>query len=164
MEIRNKLSFEDLRGDFGNTLPPSLTDFSHIIQENVVGPAYLYQFDLAVKHIYSSEWKECQALSKCLLDITWEHLNTGHWKDVHITWRHSYTYLSLLKALCEYAISKEGGELCTMAAAVKTCDMGLLMGAPVLDNVLTRIVGKLQRCWAEDNSKFASSQKDGQHG
>ena len=115
-----------------------------IIDKDLLGNACFTMLDIAVNEFFSSNWPRCHHLCKVLLDITWEHLNTGHWKDVAISWRYTYTFVSLLKAVSEYALYKIGGSY-TLKEAIATCDMGLLMGAPVLDSVLTKVVTQLQR-------------------
>ncbi|XP_038064035.1 lysine-specific demethylase 8-like [Patiria miniata] len=92
-----------------------------------------------------------QSLNKSeeLLSYTWEKLNTGHWKDVDIAWRHVYTYASLLKAMgicreCEHEDRTEDAIQASYKKALEACDMGLLMGAPVLDNILSRFARAIQ--------------------
>lgn len=75
------------------------------------------------------------SLSQVLLDKTWEELNVGHWKDVDINVRYLYSFASLIKGLSLYGHKDVG-------RAIKACDMGLLMGAPICDNILSRIVSK----------------------
>ncbi|XP_054849011.1 bifunctional peptidase and arginyl-hydroxylase JMJD5 [Eublepharis macularius] len=86
-----------------------------------------------------SRSRACLRLSNVLLDYAWEKLNVGTWRDVHEDWRRVYAYGCAFKALC----------LCRAGAAwpeaLRTCDLGLLMGASVWDNVLARMVGVLQQ-------------------
>ncbi|XP_067162772.1 bifunctional peptidase and arginyl-hydroxylase JMJD5 isoform X2 [Apteryx mantelli] len=77
-------------------------------------------------------------LGDVLRDYSWEKLNAAPWRDVGKAWRQVYAYGCLFGALAEAA---GGGPL---APAVRLCDMGLLMGASVLDNVLARLVRVLQ--------------------
>lgn len=89
------------------------------------------------------DYGPCIQLCKALLDFTWEKLNTGHWKDVHICWRHVYSLVSLLKGVSEVVIASHGAQSgCDslgLEDAIRTFDMGLLMGAPVLDNILSKL-------------------------
>ena len=128
-----------------NVVPSSKEEFGlGVIDKGLLGGACFAMLDTALDEFFSTNWRRCHDLCKVLLDITWEHLNTGHWKDVAISWRYTYTYVSLLKAVSEYALCKDGGKH-TLKEAIATCDMGLLMGAPVLDNILTKVVAQLQR-------------------
>ncbi|XP_064317340.1 bifunctional peptidase and arginyl-hydroxylase JMJD5 isoform X2 [Phalacrocorax carbo] len=77
-------------------------------------------------------------LGDVLRDYSWERLNAGPWREVSKAWRQVYAYGCLFAALAEVA---GGGPL---APAVRLCDMGLLMGASVLDDVLARLVRVLQ--------------------
>lgn len=76
----------------------------------------------------------CLNNAQCVLDITWEKLNTGYWKDVDIGWRYTYGYASLFKALCLLLDKTKD-----VKDVIKACDMGLIMGAPVLKNILSKI-------------------------
>ncbi|KAM9372444.1 bifunctional peptidase and arginyl-hydroxylase JMJD5 [Phaethornis superciliosus] len=73
-----------------------------------------------------------------LRDYSWEKLNAGPWREISKAWRQVYSYGCLFGALAQVA----GGH--PLATAVRLCDMGLLMGASVLDNVLARLVRVLQ--------------------
>ncbi|XP_015261837.1 PREDICTED: lysine-specific demethylase 8 [Gekko japonicus] len=81
----------------------------------------------------------CLCLSEVILDYSWEKLNIGTWRDVDKEWRRVYAYGCLFKALC---LCHAGG---AVPEAVRTCDLGLLMGASILDNVLARMINILQR-------------------
>ncbi|XP_042250082.1 lysine-specific demethylase 8 [Thunnus maccoyii] len=79
--------------------------------------------------------------AQIILDISWEKLNTGTWRHVDKDWRRVYSYGCLFKvaALCREDPSEE-----RILQAVRTCDMGLLMGAAVMDNILQVLVQILQ--------------------
>ncbi|KAM6114269.1 bifunctional peptidase and arginyl-hydroxylase JMJD5 [Pterocles gutturalis] len=77
-------------------------------------------------------------LGDIVRDRSWERLNAGPWREVSKAWRQVYAYGCLFGALAEVA---EGRPL---PRAVRLCDMGLLLGAAVLDNVLARLVRVLQ--------------------
>uniref|UniRef100_A0A8C4UXQ0 JmjC domain-containing protein 5 n=1 Tax=Falco tinnunculus TaxID=100819 RepID=A0A8C4UXQ0_FALTI len=77
-------------------------------------------------------------LGDVLRDYSWERLNAGPWREVVKAWRQVYAYGCLFGALAEVAAGRP------LAPAVRLCDMGLLMGAAVLDNVLARLVRVLQ--------------------
>ncbi|XP_057891327.1 bifunctional peptidase and arginyl-hydroxylase JMJD5 [Melospiza georgiana] len=79
-----------------------------------------------------------ERLSDVLRDYSWEKLNAGPWREVGKGWRQVYAYGCLFGALAEVAAGRP------LARAVRLCDLGLLMGAAVLDNVLARLVRALQ--------------------
>ncbi|NXY64765.1 KDM8 demethylase, partial [Callaeas wilsoni] len=79
-----------------------------------------------------------ERLSDVLRDYSWEKLNAGPWREVSKGWRQVYAYGCLFGALAEVAAGRP------LARAVRLCDLGLLMGAAVLDNVLARLVRALQ--------------------
>ncbi|NWS21823.1 KDM8 protein, partial [Pachyramphus minor] len=76
-------------------------------------------------------------LGDVLRDYSWEKLNAVPWREVGKGWRQVYTYGCLFGALAEVAAGRP-------QAAVRLCDLGLLLGAAVLDNVLVRLVRALQ--------------------
>ncbi|XP_045317770.1 bifunctional peptidase and arginyl-hydroxylase JMJD5 isoform X2 [Leopardus geoffroyi] len=84
---------------------------------------------------------ECLRASEAILDYSWEKLNTGPWRDVHRDWRRVYAFGCLLKAVC---LCEEPGDAGAAAAALRVCDMGLLMGAAILGDILTKVAAVLQ--------------------
>ncbi|XP_043416187.1 bifunctional peptidase and arginyl-hydroxylase JMJD5 isoform X2 [Prionailurus bengalensis] len=84
---------------------------------------------------------ECLQASEAILDYSWEKLNTGPWRDVHRDWRRVYAFGCLLKAVC---LCEEPGDAGAVAAALRVCDMGLLMGAAILGDILTKVAAVLQ--------------------
>ncbi|XP_064887187.1 bifunctional peptidase and arginyl-hydroxylase JMJD5 isoform X2 [Columba livia] len=77
-------------------------------------------------------------LGDVLRDYSWEKLNAGPWREVSKAWRQVYAYGCLFGALAEVAAGRP------LPRAVRLCDLGLLMGAAVLDNALARLVRVLQ--------------------
>ncbi|XP_053708003.1 lysine-specific demethylase 8 [Synchiropus splendidus] len=92
--------------------------------------------------------------AQIVLDISWEKLNTGTWRDIDKEWRRVYSYGCLFKvaALCREDSTEE-----TVRQAIRACDMGLLMGAAIMDDVLqalVRILNKeLPKCSTEEAVK-----------
>lgn len=94
------------------------------------------------RQLYSDTTSTSRMLNaQIILDFSWEKLNTGTWRDVDKEWRRVYSYGCLFKvaALCRGDPSAE-----EVLQAVRTCDMGLLMGAAIMDNILQVIVQILQ--------------------
>ncbi|XP_037268513.2 lysine-specific demethylase 8 isoform X1 [Rhipicephalus microplus] len=77
--------------------------------------------------------------AKVICDMCWEMLNIGDWKNVPLHWRQMYSFGSLLKALCELGLEKP------MKDILHSCDMGLIMGAPVMDNILAKLASKVHK-------------------
>ena len=67
------------------------------------------------------------------LDYVWEKLNTGNWRDVDKRWRETYTIGSLLKVMCLIGMEADKKEI------FKSIDIGLMMGVPLLGNILAKI-------------------------
>ncbi|KAL8174929.1 UNVERIFIED_CONTAM: hypothetical protein K2H54_006184 [Gekko kuhli] len=125
---------EGLRLDFGEAVESSVL----LLLRQAAGLLYS-QGDGLASNPGSSSSSTCLHLSEVILDYSWEKLNIGTWRDVDKEWRRVYAYGCLFKALC---LCRAGG---AVPEAVRTCDLGLLMGASILDNVLARMISVLQR-------------------
>lgn len=104
----------------------------------VGGDPVLFLLNSGVEEFFSSNFDTCLSNCQSVIDICWEKCNTGHWRDVNVIWRETYSYASVFKALC---LNSLGRKIDSMTA----CDMGLLLGAPILNNILTRIASLLQK-------------------
>ncbi|ELK12079.1 jmjC domain-containing protein 5 [Pteropus alecto] len=90
---------------------------------------------------YRGRRAECLQTSEVILDYSWERLNTGAWQDVDKDWRRVYSFGCLLKTMC---LCEAPGDATTVATALKVCDMGLLMGAAIFEDILIRVAAVLQ--------------------
>uniref|UniRef100_A0A2K5CPE3 Bifunctional peptidase and arginyl-hydroxylase JMJD5 n=1 Tax=Aotus nancymaae TaxID=37293 RepID=A0A2K5CPE3_AOTNA len=95
----------------------------------------------ATELFYKGRRAECLQTSEVILDYSWEKLNTGTWRDVDKDWRQVYAMGCLLKVLC---LCQAPGDATTVAAALRVCDMGLLMGAAILGDILLKVAAILQ--------------------
>ena len=88
--------------------------------------------------------KLCFEKSDILLNFVWEKLNTGNWSMVDITWRKLYSLLSIMKVIFIVKLiyqSKRNyeNEFDIQKDLVKMCDIGCLMGAPILNHACSRL-------------------------
>ncbi|ELW66412.1 bifunctional peptidase and arginyl-hydroxylase JMJD5 isoform X2 [Tupaia chinensis] len=95
----------------------------------------------ATELFYGGQRAECLQTSEAILDYSWEKLNTRAWRDVDKDWRRVYAFGCLLKALC---LCEASGDATSVAAALRACDMGLLMGAAILGDILIKVAAILQ--------------------
>ena len=102
------------------------------------GNPVLFLLNAGVKHFFSCNFGSCLSNCQTVIDICWEKCNTGHWRDVNVIWRETYSYASVFKALCLHSLGR-------VTDGMTACDMGLLLGAPILDNILTRIASEFQK-------------------
>ena len=74
-----------------------------------------------------------ESVEKCeiLLDLLWETINIGHWRDVDVFWRQLYRSVCFMKAVNLFS-------QLSLTSALKSCDMGLIMGAPVGDELFVQ--------------------------
>ncbi len=139
-------------------LEAELLEINSLTRE-VIDAAFYTKLHQTKDLFFRSEWRKCFLNTRLLLDMTWEHLNTGHWKDVSIQWRSAYTILCVFSAVCEYVEFKLTLDRNYLTNSVKTCDMGLLMGAPVCDNILTKLVTELQKRSSRHESRDPATGK-----
>ncbi|XP_073349722.1 lysine-specific demethylase 8 [Pagrus major] len=109
------------------------------------------------QQLYSDTTRTGRMLNaQIILDFSWEKLNTGTWRHVDKEWRRVYSYGCLFKvaALCREDPSED-----EVLQAVKICDMGLLMGAAIMDDILQVIVRILQ----SEVRKSAKGEEESEH-
>lgn len=134
-------------------LPPTEDQFPLEFGDNV-DSCVVETLRRSRRQLYAEAPPACQLLNaKIVLDFSWEKLNTGTWRHVDKEWRRVYSYGCLFKAaaLCQGAPAAD-----KLLQAVRTCDMGLLMGAAVIGDVLQVLVGILQR-EVRDSAKDADA-------
>ncbi|RWS25652.1 lysine-specific demethylase 8-like protein, partial [Leptotrombidium deliense] len=68
-----------------------------------------------------------------VLDFCWQRINTGFWKNVSIDIRYIFGYTSLVKCICLVVLNED------LLTVLKTCDVGLLMSPPFMNNILAKI-------------------------
>ncbi|KAG8513542.1 Bifunctional peptidase and arginyl-hydroxylase JMJD5 [Galemys pyrenaicus] len=121
-------------------LPQTQEELKLDLGEHVeAGVALLLQ--QATQLFCTGQRRECLQTSEVILDYAWERLNTGPWQDVHKDWRRVYAFGCLLKATC---LCQAPADAASVAAALKVCDMGLLMGAAILGDILIKVAAILQ--------------------
>ncbi|KAE8610414.1 hypothetical protein XENTR_v10012114, partial [Xenopus tropicalis] len=93
----------------------------------------------AARCLYRGAIEQCGALGELLINYSCEKLNARNWREVGREWRTVYSYGCLLRAvrLCSVTGSTE--------KALQVCDMGLLIRAEIMDNLLGHIISVLQR-------------------
>lgn len=107
-----------------------------------VEPSVIKMLEQSRRQLYSDNTSTSQMFdAQVILDYSWEKLNMGTWRHVDKEWRRVYSYGCLFKvaALCRQDPSADD-----VLQAVRSCDMALLMGASIMDNVLQVIVRILQ--------------------
>ncbi|XP_069097094.1 bifunctional peptidase and arginyl-hydroxylase JMJD5 [Pleurodeles waltl] len=124
--------------DITTALPDSKEGLGINFSETV-DTSIIFLLREAGDQLYNKDNHKCLQTSQVILDYAWEKLNSGTWKDVDKEWRRVYSYGCLFKAL----------GLCTnessLREAVRACDMGLLMGSSILDNILVRTINIFQK-------------------
>ncbi|XP_042294051.1 bifunctional peptidase and arginyl-hydroxylase JMJD5-like [Sceloporus undulatus] len=86
------------------------------------------------------ECEACLGCSRAACDFSWEQLQVGPWREVKAAWRRAFAWGCLFRALCLCR-----GPIGSPREALHACDLGLLLGAPVLDNALGKMATILQR-------------------
>ncbi|ROL49483.1 Lysine-specific demethylase 8 [Anabarilius grahami] len=136
----------DVRAVLPSTVSEFPLDFSEKIESSV-----LNVLELARDQLYrSSDCPASAERAQIIIDYSWEKLNTGTWRDVDKEWRRVYSYGCLFKvlSLCHGNPSQNH-----IQEAIKTCDMSLIMGAAIMDNILQRLVGILRSTMKSPNKE-----------
>lgn len=125
------------------------------------------QMYLEVRNTSSAQFSETDCSTLLLkidsaLHYVWEQLHTGQWKDVDPKWRKLYSYVSLFKALLCLELGKDEGS--GLVNAIAACDMGLIMGEPILDGLLSNIADILnEKLWMLSETKRAIQENQKEH-
>ncbi|XP_036422682.1 lysine-specific demethylase 8 isoform X1 [Colossoma macropomum] len=122
-------------------LPATQPEFPLVFSE-IVEPSVLDLLELTREQLYrASDSSDCAEKAQIIIDYAWEKLNTGTWRDVDKEWRRVYSYGCLFKVvgMCHGDASQV-----KIQEAIRTCDMGLLMGASIMDSILQRLVAVLK--------------------
>lgn len=122
-------------------LPHTKEELKLELGEKVEG-SVLMLLQEAAELFLGGQRRECLQTCEVLLDYSWEKLNTGPWQHVDKDWRQVYAFGCLLKAVC---LCEPPGDAASVAAALKACDMGLLMGAAILGDILLKVAAVLQK-------------------
>lgn len=122
------------------------------VSKDVTGEALFSKLQNVFIDFEMKMFDACLGECTMILDFVWEKLNQGHWKDVNMDWRYVYYIVSFTKALCEYALLTSGETRFCFSDVMKTCDVGLLMGAPLVpdDNILSELCTALTKANASD--------------
>lgn len=127
--------------DVRAVLPSTVSEFPLDFSEKIESSA-LNVLELARDQLYrSSDCPASAERAQIIIDYSWEKLNTGTWRDVDKEWRRVYSYGCLFKVL---SLCHGNPSQYNIQEAIKTCDMSLLMGAAIMDNILQRLVGILR--------------------
>ncbi|XP_020560857.2 jmjC domain-containing protein 5 isoform X2 [Oryzias latipes] len=119
-----------------STLPADEEQFPLQFSDKV-DPSVVEVLRRCRKQLYGNATCASQGLNaQIILDISWERLNTGTWRHVDKEWRRVYSYGCLFKVA---ALCRENPSQQEILEAVRTCDMGLLMGAAIMDDILQKL-------------------------
>ena len=102
--------------------------------------------------------KLCFEKSDILLNFVWEKLNTGNWSMVDINWRKLYSLLSIMKVIFIVKLIIEESknlenELDIQKDLIKMCDVGCLMGAPILNHACSRLASFFNQLLIQNNHR-----------
>ncbi|XP_061761296.1 lysine-specific demethylase 8 isoform X2 [Nerophis ophidion] len=140
-----------------STLLPADEDHFFLHFDDKVEASVLDVLRRCRRQLYTETGSAARLLdAQIILDVSWEKLNTGTWRDVDKEWRRVYSYGCLFKvcALCGEEPAEED-----LLQAVRTCDMGLLMGAAIMDDRLQALVQVLQK----EVGKDTKNEKEREH-
>ncbi|XP_063790703.1 bifunctional peptidase and arginyl-hydroxylase JMJD5 [Pseudophryne corroboree] len=117
-------------------LPNCLEEFPTKLGPEVDGSIAQCVKEAAV-YIYNGDLRQCGQLGELIMDYSWEKLNGCNWRNVPRDWRTVYSYGCLYKLV---GVCGDGGTGFKEEEALRVCDMALLLGAEIMDNVMSRII------------------------
>lgn len=130
---------------------------AQLFQETVHDYLLLRCINLEKTPEENNHYKKLLCKLESVLNYVWEQLHTGQWKYVDPTWRQLYSYVSLFKAFVHLKLSDENTpSVSDLTNAIKACDMGLIMGEPILNSLLSNIANSLnERLWNLSKAEFS---------
>lgn len=108
------------------------------LDNDIIRPPIMWLLKECCNACCKNEFTCSLEYSEQLLDMIWEELNSGHWKDVKLSWRKAYSYSALLKVVSLYKMNEDVKR--DYQILCKICDMALLLGAPVLDDIHNQLI------------------------
>lgn len=131
-------------------LPKCLEEFPADVGPEVDAPI-AHCVKKAAACVYNGDLAQCRQLGELIMDFSWEKLNGCNWRDVSRDWRTAYSYGCLFKVLgiCGCAELTERLE----EEALLVCDMALLLGAEIINNVINRIITELRIAHRSEESQ-----------
>ncbi|XP_072273875.1 bifunctional peptidase and arginyl-hydroxylase JMJD5 isoform X2 [Pyxicephalus adspersus] len=137
-------------------LPACLQEFPADVGPEVDAPI-AHCVKKAATCIYNGDLAQCRQLGELIMDFSWEKLNGCNWKDVSRDWRTAYSYGCLFKVVgicgCAAVVQKPEEE------ALLVCDMALLLGAEIINNVISRIITVLRKVHQEESQETTVGQQ-----
>uniref|UniRef100_A0A8C4PW57 Lysine (K)-specific demethylase 8 n=1 Tax=Eptatretus burgeri TaxID=7764 RepID=A0A8C4PW57_EPTBU len=98
----------------------------------------------------------CMSIAGTAMYRAWEGLHGSSWQAVRPEWRRAFAAACLLRACGLYLQARVHHEpRAIYQEAIRICDLGLLMGLPILDNAIPRLISILQTCCVQ-KKRFAS--------
>lgn len=129
---------------------PHVADYFSLEEEDftIIGSDVNAVFTEAVQHYLKLLEGYCGladiSMAEVIRDRCWEELNTGYWADVPLVWRTLYSFAALLCSvghLHNYLVSCRT-DVKQLVEALRSCDMGLIMGKPLAGDVLTTLASR----------------------
>uniref|UniRef100_UPI00358F9EDB bifunctional peptidase and arginyl-hydroxylase JMJD5 n=1 Tax=Myxine glutinosa TaxID=7769 RepID=UPI00358F9EDB len=98
----------------------------------------------------------CMSTAGAVMYRAWEGLHGSSWQAVRPEWRRAFAAACLLRACGLYLQARVHNEPRALyQEAIRICDLGLLMGLPILNNAIPRLISILQTCCVQ-KKRFAS--------
>ncbi|XP_075686477.1 bifunctional peptidase and arginyl-hydroxylase JMJD5 [Rhinoderma darwinii] len=128
-------------------LPQRLEEFPQDLGPEVDGAIAVCMKEAAAC-IYTGDPARCGQLGELIMDYSWEKLNGCNWKDVSRDWRTAYSYGCLFKV-----VGVCGVPVFNKDEVLRVCDMSMLLGAEIMNNVISRIIQILSDPHAKETVK-----------
>ncbi|KDR07950.1 lysine-specific demethylase 8 [Zootermopsis nevadensis] len=155
---------ENVLNEVRKLVPQNIT---HLLPAEDLDSAVLFLLQYSQDRMTKDgNYAEALKAVEAVLEITWEELNTGHWSKVPPAPRQLYTAAAIIKIdiLLRNYQHEHGNKVELLKSAVKTADLGILLGA-VLSNgdcSMTRIASLLSHALSTISSGSVPQQEASQ--
>lgn len=119
-----------------------LKAFVEEMSQQVLNCGLLFKMRSVCVAYAKKDYKQCFQLSNEVLPFAWEMLNSNHWKDVEVHWNKIYSFATIVKAVS--LVHNSSDKEFDIKAFYKVCDLALLMGFPIFDDVLNAMIGEVK--------------------
>jgi len=95
--------------------------------------------------------------------LVWERLNTGHWAEVWHGWRELYGLITVARVLEVSRLCQEKGqveETELVLDIIRLCDLGIMLGGPVMGGLLEEIAEFLTEMVNSTNEDISSDSQE----
>ncbi|VEL17449.1 unnamed protein product [Protopolystoma xenopodis] len=130
-------------------LRPSKEEFLDLLNSNAhtLGKIFVDDWAELLSEIYGNDistYPICQRKLNIFINISWERINIGHWKNVPDGWRIAYSCSRILNAFMHIQPCIDEINSSALKMAIKDIDMALILGIPIFTGMANKVAKLIQ--------------------